>query len=62
MNCPKCGVECIISAAHNEAEQYGDQVTVYTVQDFQCRNPSCDGYGKKQGEIRHVIFNGIPKE
>lgn len=51
----------MISATHNEAEKSGDQVIVYTVQDFQCRNPSCEGYGKKQGEKRHVIFDGIPK-
>lgn len=62
MDCPKCGVECVISAARNEAERHGEQVTVYTVQEFQCRNPACAGYGKKQGEKRHVTYDGIPLE
>ena len=61
MNCPKCGVECVISHVHNEAGKDGERVLMYTVQEFQCRNPSCGEFGKKQGEKSHVIFDGIPK-
>lgn len=50
MNCPKCGVEAIISG--NRVETAGESGT-WTVLDYVCRNPRCQSKGKKIGESRH---------
>lgn len=63
MNCPKCGIECVISGSRNEGcREESGEVKIETVQELSCRNPSCEGFGQVQGEARHLIYRGTPRE
>lgn len=53
MKCPKCGMEAIISASHNQVT--GDNSTLtktrlYRVLTFSCRNPQCENCKKEIGQ------------
>lgn len=60
--CPKCRTETVISASGRMGVKDGKRVKVYEVQDLRCRNPNCPDYGKKVGERKCLLFDGIPEE
>lgn len=61
MECPKCGVECVISGSRNQGiREDSGEVKVELVQELSCRNPNCEECGKVVGEVKHVIYQGKP--
>ncbi len=55
MNCPKCGMEAMISASHNAVTGDASPETptkLFRVLTFQCRNPQCEKFGKEVGQQR----------
>lgn len=59
MRCPECGLEAIISYSRTEVE--GDkspdtETRVFTVLEYQCRNPTCPQNGKSVGESKHQTY------
>ena len=59
MQCPECKLEAYIMGKSTEVlgdESPETETEVWSVLEFECRNPACQMNGKKVGEVRHRVY------